>query len=36
VASHSSSRALCNHPRNLTDTQLKALADKGGVAQVTL
>ena len=36
VASHSSSRALCNHPRNLTDEQLKALAIKGGVAQVTL
>ena len=36
VASHSSARALCNHPRNLTDGQLKALADKGGVAQVTL
>ena len=36
VASHSSARALCNHPRNLKDDQLKALADKGGVAQVTL
>ena len=36
VASHSSARALCNHPRNLTDDQLKSLADKGGVAQVTL
>ena len=36
VASHSSARALCNHPRNLTDDQLKALADKGGIAQVTL
>ena len=36
VASHSSARALCNHPRNLTDDQLKALAAKGGVAQVTL
>lgn len=36
VASHSSSRALCNHPRNLTDEQLRALAAKGGVAQVTL
>lgn len=35
VCSHSSSRALCNHPRNLTDEQLRALADKGGVAQVT-
>jgi len=36
VASHSSSRALCNHPRNLTDDQLKALAAKEGIAQVTL
>ena len=36
VASHSSARALCDHPRNLTDAQLKALAAKGGVAQVTL
>lgn len=36
VCSHSSSRALCDHPRNLTDEQLKALARKGGVAQVTL
>ena len=35
VCSHSSSRALCNHPRNLTDDQLRALAAKGGVAQVT-
>lgn len=36
VASHSSARTLCDHPRNLTDEQMKALADKGGVAQVTL
>ena len=36
VASHSSARALCDHPRDLTDAQLKALAAKGGVAQVTL
>lgn len=36
VCSHSSARALCDHPRNLTDEQLKALARKGGVAQVTL
>lgn len=36
VASHSSARALCDHPRNLTDDQLRALAAKGGVAQVTL
>ena len=36
VCSHSSCRALCDVPRNLTDEQLKALARKGGVAQVTL
>lgn len=36
VCSHSSARALCDHPRNLTDEQMKALARKGGVAQVTL
>ncbi len=35
VCSHSSSRALCDHPRNLTDDQMRALARKGGVAQVT-
>lgn len=36
IASHSSARALCNHPRNLTDDQLKALAAQGGVAQICL
>ncbi|MDR0814747.1 MAG: membrane dipeptidase, partial [Bacteroidales bacterium] len=36
VASHSSARALCNHPRNLSDEQLKALAKNGGVAQVCI
>lgn len=36
VCSHSSARALCDHPRNLTDQQLRALAQKGGVAQVTM
>ena len=36
VCSHSSARSLCNHPRNLTDEQMKALAQKGGVAQVTM
>ena len=35
ACSHSSSRALCDHPRNLTDDQLRALAKKDGVAQVT-
>lgn len=32
VASHSNARALCCHPRNLSDEMLKALAEKGGVA----
>ena len=36
VCSHSSCRALCDHPRNLTDDQMRALAKKGGVMQVTL
>ncbi len=36
VCSHSSCRALCDHPRNLTDKQMKALAEKGGVMQVTI
>jgi microsomal dipeptidase-like Zn-dependent dipeptidase/gamma-glutamyl-gamma-aminobutyrate hydrolase PuuD len=36
VCSHSSARALCDHPRNLTDDQMRALARRGGVAQVTL
>ena len=31
VASHSNSRALCPHPRNLTDEQLRAIRDSGGV-----
>lgn len=36
ICSHSSCRALCDHPRNLTDDQMRALAEKGGVMQVTL
>ena len=36
VCSHSSCRALCDHPRNLTDDQMRLLASKGGVMQVTL
>lgn len=31
VASHSNVRSLCNHERNLTDDQIKALAAKGGL-----
>ena len=36
VCSHSNCRALCDHPRNLTDDQLRALARRGGVAHITL
>jgi microsomal dipeptidase-like Zn-dependent dipeptidase/gamma-glutamyl-gamma-aminobutyrate hydrolase PuuD len=36
VCSHSSCKALCDVPRNLTDDQLRALANRGGVAQITL
>ncbi|MBR6964524.1 MAG: membrane dipeptidase [Prevotella sp.] len=36
VCSHSNCRALCDHPRNLTDEQLRALARRGGVAHITL
>ena len=36
ICSHSSSRALCDHTRNLTDDQMRALAAVGGVAQVCL
>ena len=40
IASHSSARALCNSPRNMTDDMLRAIANsggpdsKGGVVQV--
>ena len=31
VASHSNAKAICNHPRNLTDKQIKAIAHKNGL-----
>lgn len=31
VASHSNSRSITNHPRNLTDDMIKTLANKGGI-----
>ena len=34
IATHSGARSLVNHPRNLTDDQLRALARTGGVACV--
>ncbi len=36
VCSHSNCRALCDHPRNLTDDQMRLLARQGGVMQITL
>ncbi|MBN1224527.1 MAG: dipeptidase [Candidatus Aminicenantes bacterium] len=36
IASHSNVRSICDHPRNLSDAQLKALAEKGGVIQLSL
>lgn len=35
VASHSCTRAICDHPRNMNDAMLKKLAEKGGVIQIT-
>ncbi|MCL1790693.1 MAG: dipeptidase [Peptococcaceae bacterium] len=34
AATHSCARALCDHPRNLTDDQLRALAAAGGVVGI--
>jgi membrane dipeptidase len=34
IASHSSARALCNAPRNMTDDMLRAVAKNGGVVDV--
>jgi membrane dipeptidase len=35
LATHSNCKALCNHHRNLTDDQIKALAEKGGVMNLS-
>ncbi len=35
IASHSCCAALKDHPRNLTDDQIRAIAAKGGLVQVT-
>ncbi len=34
VVTHANTRALCQHPRNLTDQQLKALGENGGIVGV--
>jgi membrane dipeptidase len=34
IASHSGARAICDHPRNLSDETLARLAENGGVAMV--
>lgn len=36
IASHSCTRALCDHPRNLSDEMLLKLKENNGVIQVTL
>lgn len=36
VATHSNCRSLCNHPRNLSDEMIRALAEKGGVSGLNL
>lgn len=34
VASHSNSRQICHHPRNLNDDMIRVLAEKGGVTGI--
>lgn len=34
VATHSCCRSICNHPRNMTDDMIRALAQAGGVIQI--
>lgn len=36
IATHSNSRALCQHPRNLTDDMFRAIVETGGVAGYNL
>jgi membrane dipeptidase len=34
IASHSNCRALCDHPRNMSDEMIRALAAQGGVIEI--
>lgn len=34
IATHSNARAVCNHPRNLPDDFLRAIADHGGITGI--
>lgn len=36
IASHSCARALCDHPRNMTDDMIKKLAENNGVIQMCI
>jgi membrane dipeptidase len=36
IATHSNARALCDHPRNLTDAQLRGIAATGGIVGLNL
>jgi membrane dipeptidase len=36
IASHSSIRAVCDHPRNMSDEMIRALAEIGGVIQICI
>ena len=36
VASHSNSRYICDNPRNLTDEQIQAIAERGGMIGLSM
>lgn len=36
IASHSNCKSICNHKRNITDDQIKAIGDRGGVIGVNI